>query len=64
MRQVDGGSGHAGAAAQELLFGLGEVPPDQPLAVHLQWRDADGTLRMHELALVPGWHTITLGSEG
>jgi hypothetical protein len=64
VRQVDGGSGHAGAAAQELLFGLGEVPPDQPLAVHLQWRDTAGTLRTHELALVPGWHTITLGSEG
>jgi hypothetical protein len=64
VRQVDGGSGHAGASAQELLFGLGDVPPEQPLAVHLQWRDGSGTLRTHELALVPGWHTITLGSEG
>jgi hypothetical protein len=63
VRQVDGGSGHAGASAQELLFGLGDVPADHSLPVHLQWRDMTGKLHASELSLLPGWHTITLGSE-
>ncbi len=62
IRQIDGGSGHSGACAQEMLFGLGNVPADQPLSVHLRWRDRAGAVQETELKLSPGWYTVTLAN--
>lgn len=64
IRQIDGGSGHSGASAPEMLFGLGDVPADQALAVHLRWRDRSGGVRETELQLTPGWYTVSLASAG
>ncbi|HEY9867801.1 MAG TPA: ASPIC/UnbV domain-containing protein, partial [Candidatus Obscuribacterales bacterium] len=58
--QVDGGSGHSGKRAQELHFGLGDVPADKPVAVEIWWRTPAGQLRQEKLNLLPGWHTIEL----
>lgn len=58
--QVDGGSGHSGKRAQELHFGLGDVPAGKPVAVEIWWRTPAGQLRQEKLNLVPGWHTIEL----
>ncbi len=63
IRQVDGGNGHSGANAAELHFGLGELPADAPLAVHLSWRDRAGKLQETDLTLTPGWHTVTLATD-
>lgn len=61
VAQVDGGNGHAGKRAPQLHFGLGEVPADQPLQVHIRWRDRAGRMSSHRLSLLPGWHTVLLG---
>jgi hypothetical protein len=64
IRQVDGGNGHSGANAQEVVFGLGDVPADTPLPVHLRWRDRTGHVRQTDLTVKPGWHTVTLATDG
>ncbi len=64
FRQVDGGNGHAGARAPDLIFGLGEVDPSAPVRLSLRWRERSGAERTAELALPPGWHTVVLGSSG
>jgi hypothetical protein len=60
IAQVDGGNGHSGKRAPELLFGLGRHSPGAPVSVRLQWRDAGG-LHRRALSLLPGWHTVVLG---
>jgi hypothetical protein len=57
--QVDGGGGHSGKRAPELLFGLGANRSDVPLTI--RWRDADG-VHMALLRLKTGWHTVVLPS--
>lgn len=61
VAQVDGGSGHSGKRAPELHFGLGQMGNEQ-LKVELRWRALDGQLKKTMLTLMPGWHTIMLGS--
>jgi hypothetical protein len=60
--QVDGGNGHGGVRAPELLFGLGRAPLKGPIRVDLSWRDAEGTARHDTLFPTPGWHTVVLAS--
>lgn len=60
IRQVDGGNGHSGASAAELLFGLGDLPADQSLPVHLRWRNRSGQLQDADFTLTPGNYTIFL----
>jgi hypothetical protein len=60
--QVDGGSGHAGRSGPQIHFGLGAAPQDQPLQVELTWRDAQGHLQTNTIHVIPGWHTVVLGS--
>lgn len=55
--QVDGGSGHTGKRAPELLFGLGADRSDVPLTI--RWRGADG-VHATSMRLKPGWYTIVL----
>lgn len=62
-RQVDGGSGHSGARAPEIHFGLGDVAEGQEVAVALTWRDASGQHRK-DLRLAPGRHRILLDQLG
>jgi hypothetical protein len=64
IRQVDGGSGHAGRRSAELHFGLGAVEAQAKLPVSLQWRDTGGRVREARLELTPGWHTVVLGAPG
>lgn len=61
VAQVDGGSGHSGKRAPELHFGLGQSG-NAPLKVELRWRSVTGEPQQTTLTLVPGWHSIMLGS--
>jgi enediyne biosynthesis protein E4 len=61
---IDGGSGHAGKRAQEIHFGLGNVPPESKLRVDLMWRTRTGVPTRRTVELTPGWHTIELFSGG
>lgn len=63
IRQVDGGNGHSGASAAEIHVGIGDLPADAPLSVHLRWRDRAGRLQETDLTLTPGWHTVTLATD-
>ena len=58
---VDGGSGHSGKRSFDLIFGLGDLPPDRALPVELRWRDPDGRVHRETLTIAPGWHTAVLG---
>ncbi len=58
--EVDGGSGHSGKRAQELHFGLGQIPADTPIEVTIDWRTPRGQVKSQTLHLVPGWHTVEL----
>ncbi|MGB0386815.1 MAG: CRTAC1 family protein [Ardenticatenaceae bacterium] len=60
VAQVDGGNGHSGARSPDLHFGLGDLSPDSPLPVTLQWRDGQGNVHKETVALSAGWHTVTL----
>lgn len=60
VAQVDGGNGHSGARSSDLHFGLGQLPPEQPLRVDLHWRNRDGKVASHTFDLKPGWHTVLL----
>jgi hypothetical protein len=59
IQLVDGGNGHAGFSAQELLFGLGDNPPRR-VDADIAWRDGAGVPHRTSLALRPGWHTVLL----
>ncbi len=61
IRQVDSGSGHTGARAAEVHFGLGAVAADTPLDIELSWRDAGGRMHRDRVTARPGWHTVLLG---
>lgn len=61
VAQVDGGNGHSGERSHELLFGLADLPADQPLPVTVSWRSPDGQVQKKNLELNPGWHTLMLG---
>ena len=60
--QVDGGNGHSGKRSPDLHFGLGDLPRGRTVTVELQWRDVHGQIQHRQLVLLPGWHTILLGS--
>jgi hypothetical protein len=62
IAQVDGGNGHGGDSAPELLFGLGNGPQRGSIPVNLAWRDADGLRHEQTMDLTPGWHTVLLGT--
>jgi hypothetical protein len=57
---VDGGNGHSGKRAPELLLGLGAALPDEALAVEVRWRDPRGHAHVQTQTLTPGWHTVLL----
>jgi hypothetical protein len=61
IAQVDAGNGHSGKRSPELHFGLGNMPPSQPVVVDLCWRDGGGNIHKETLSLMPGLHTILLG---
>jgi enediyne biosynthesis protein E4 len=57
--RVDGGSGHGGRRAPEVHVGLGDAPPDEPIAIEITWRDRAGLHRQTE-HLPPGRHRLLL----
>jgi enediyne biosynthesis protein E4 len=59
VQQVYGTNGHAGASAQQLLFGLGPNPPSQVVA-NVAWRDGAGVPHHASFKLRPGWHAVLL----
>ena len=61
VRQVDGGSGHAGRGSQSVHFGLGDASYG-PWNVSIRWRAVDGALRSTTIDVETGWHTVVLGS--
>lgn len=62
VSQVDGGNGHSGERSHELLFGLADLPADQPLPVTISWRAPSGEVQQQLLQLTAGWHTVMLGA--
>ena len=60
--QVDGGNGHSGKRSSELHFGLGQISRTEAVRVDIRWRDVNGQISAQTLSLVPGWHTLMLGS--
>lgn len=62
VEQVDGGNGHSGKSSPDLHFGLGKIGL-RSLRVAIDWRDRQGIIRHGETSLMPGWHTVLLGSE-
>lgn len=62
VAQVDGGNGHSGKSSPEIHFGLGNLPASATVAVDLRWRDANGNKHQETLQLIPGLHTVLLGS--
>lgn len=62
VEQVDGGNGHSGKSSPDLHFGLGAIGR-RNLRVVFDWRDGKGIVRRQEASLMPGWHTVLLGSE-
>jgi len=63
VSQVDGGSGHSGHRSSDIHFGLGAAEKSKPVQVEIKWRNTEGKIHQRTLQLVPGWHTIQLGSE-
>jgi hypothetical protein len=61
MQQVDGGNGHSGKSSPDLHFGLGAIGRRE-LAVSIAWRDREGLIQHYESNLMPGWHTVFLGT--
>lgn len=59
-RQVDGGNGHSGKRASELLFGLGHDA--RAVTVTVRLRRAGGILTV-ERSLAPGRHTLLLSPQ-
>lgn len=57
---VDGGNGHTGKNSNEVHFGLGHLPANQPLEVEVSWRNAQARVQKTVARLNPGWHTINL----
>ncbi len=62
VAQVDGGTGHSGRRSPDIHFGLGKWEESKPLRVAIKWRDRQGKVRQTLQELVPGWHTIRLGT--
>jgi len=63
VAQVDGGSGHSGKRSADVHFGLGDHPRDHELELEVRWRAPGGAGRRETLRLLPGWHTVVLGTE-
>ena len=61
VKSVDGGNGHSGKSSPDLHFGLGTLGR-QSVRVVFDWRDRGGVVRHWETKLMPGWHTVLLGS--
>jgi len=61
--QVDGGNGHSGKRSQELHFGLGDHPAGIPVRIDITWRDRNGQVNRKSIEVMPGWHTVLLGSQ-
>ena len=62
VSHVDGGSGHSGRRTPDIHFGLGRAEKSNPVQVEIKWRNTEGKIQQSTLPLVPGWHTIQLGS--
>ncbi len=58
--QVDGGSGHSGKRSPEIHFGLGTIPDDTILSIHIRWRDKHGAVGEKHTRLRPGRHLLRL----
>jgi enediyne biosynthesis protein E4 len=61
VKEVDGGNGHSGKSSPDLHFGLGSPGP-MAFWVAFDWRDRKGVVRHYTTSLMPGWHTVMLGS--
>jgi enediyne biosynthesis protein E4 len=57
---VDGGNGHTGKNSNEVHFGLGKFPANQPLDVEITWHDAQARIQKTTARLTPGWHRVSL----
>jgi hypothetical protein len=64
VAQVDGGTGHSGRRSPEIHFGLAAWEKSKPVPVEIKWRNREGKVQQSSLQLVPGWHTVKLGSVG
>ena len=62
VAQVDGGTGHSGRRSPDIHFGLGDWEKSKALSVQVNWRNRQGWIEQSVLELVPGWHTVRLGS--
>lgn len=63
IAQVDGGNGHSGKRSPDLHFGLGSHPANVPVRAEITWRDSGGQVRRTSMEIMPGWHTVMLGSQ-
>jgi hypothetical protein len=59
--QVDGGNGHSGVRAPQIVLGVGDL--DRPsFEVDVSWRGAEGS-RQARVGLAPGWNWVVLPDE-
>ncbi len=58
--QVDGGNGHAGVAAPELHFGLGNIPARSKITVVVSWRATGGIQQSRTFVVTPGRWSVLL----
>lgn len=63
IAQVDGGNGHSGKRSQDLHFGLADHPKNTPVRAEITWRDPHGRIHKQSIQVMPGWHTVTLGTQ-
>lgn len=57
---VDGGNGHSGKRSPELMFGLGNLPKDEPLQIEIIRRGKNGQKRAEKFEMKSGWQTVYL----
>lgn len=62
VSQVDGGNGHSGKRSADLHFGIGRIPPNQPISIDLRWRDETGHPGSETISVTAGWYSVLLGS--
>jgi hypothetical protein len=62
VQQIDGGNGHSGKSSTDLHFGLGAIG-GLLLPASFDWRDRTGVVQHYDTTLVPGWHTVLLGTK-
>lgn len=62
QQQVDGGNGEDSFRSTHLYFGLGSLPADYPLRVHLTWRDRNGFPHSEFIQVTAGRYNVLLAS--